>query len=827
MGEPRPTGVIAANPDAIFRGECSNLNWFTEDATSQSINQGIGPVPARGHRLVCPTRTTTYTLSASGLGGSLSPAPRVTITVTAPPPTGNLAATTTPIQRGECTDLTWMTTGTTSRRIQPDVGSVGPQGREAVCPAVTTTYTLSGSGPGGSLDPEPAVTVVVIQPIPTGQLFATREALISGECTELIWATTGTTSQTIAPGIGSVPVSGSRSGVCPTATTSYTLTATGPGGAVTPEPEVTVTVTPPRPTASLNANPLRVTSGNCSTLSWSTSDATDVSLDQGIGSVSTSGSREVCPTNTTTYTLAVSGTGGSLSPSPQVTVTVAASSPVPTGTIGVDRTILDRGECSELSWSTTDATSRSIDQGIGSVAASGSRRVCPTETTTYTLTASGSGGALSPEPTASVTVEQPKPDGGLFADPERISRRQCSTLSWITQDTTTRSIDQGIGSVAASGSRSVCPTETTTYTLTGSGPGGELNAPVTVQVVQPAPTGTLTANPEDIDAGECSTLTWRTTETTTRSIDQGVGDVAASGSQQVCPTDTTTYTLIASGPGGSLMPAPTATVTVKQPPAPGVQCEMVSVSTETPVRAGGGYGICRDDFFVNVTIATKDAETTVLDLAEPYRIFDWEVETITDGLRHSVRLHWNPRDEDGLLPSSGRAKPLIIQACPEGDVGTFVACDHLGCTTYADESDIPDVITPLSLQPSTNIVLESPWVESAVQDIEEGETLSIPISYEIGGNFSGSIFAEASITTVGGSANSSPRSVTFRRLTSVDVTPSDTGTLGFWVVPELTSENEGTHTVRMDFQVGYSTSSASDCIVPPNSVQFRVIEAQP
>ena len=751
----------------------------------------------------------------------------MTITVTAPPPTGDLAITTTPIRRGECTDLTWSTTGTTSRRIQPDVGSVGPQGREAVCPAVTTTYVLTASGPGGSLDPEPAVTVIVIQPTPTGQLSATRPALISGECTELLWVTTGTTSRTIAPGIGSVPVSGSRSGVCPAATTTYTLAATGPGGAVTPEPEVTVTVTPPQPTASLDANPLRVTSGSCSTLSWSTSDATDVSLNQGIGTVSTSGSRQVCPTSTTAYNLTVSGPGGSLSPSPGVTVTVAASSPAPAGTIGVDPAFLDRGGCSVLSWSTTDATSRSIDQGIGSVAASGSRRVCPTETTTYALTASGSGGSLSPEPTATVTVEQPKPDGDLFADPERISRGQCSTLSWITQDTPIRSINQGIGSVAASGSRSVCPTETTTYTLTGSGPGGSLNTLVTVQVVQPAPTGTLTASPEEIETGQCSTLTWRTTETTTRSIDQGVGDVAASGSRQVCPTDTTTYTLIASGPGGSLTPAPTATVTVKEPPGPEVRCQMVSVSTETPVRAGERYGICSDDFFVDVTIETNDADTTVLDLREPYRIFDWQVETITDGLRHSVRLHWNPRDEEGLLPSSGRAKPLLIQACPEGDVGTFVACDHLGCTTYTDESDIPDVRTPLSRQPSTNIVLESPWMESEVQDVEEGETLRIPISYEIDGTFTGSIFVEASLTIVGSSANSSPRLVSLRRLVTVDVTPNASGTLDFWVVPNLTSEDEGTHTLKLNFQVGYSTSSASDCIVPPNSVQFRIIETQP
>jgi hypothetical protein len=48
----------------------------------------------------------------------------------------------------------------------------------------------------------------------------------------------------------------------------------------------------------------------------------------------------------------------------------------------------------------TQATSAIIDQGIGGVGTPDTRRVCPTETTTYTLTASGPGGTV----TASVTV---------------------------------------------------------------------------------------------------------------------------------------------------------------------------------------------------------------------------------------------------------------------------------------------------------------------------------------------------------------------------------------------------------------------------------------
>jgi peptidoglycan-associated lipoprotein len=81
-----------------------------------------------------------------------------------------------------------------------------------------------------------------------------------------------------------------------------------------------------------------------------------------------------------------------------------------------------------------------------------------------------------------------------------------------------------------------------------------------------APTASLTANPETIDKGQSATLTFQTTNATDVSIDQGVGTVQASGSQQVSPSESTTYTLTAKGAGGSQ--TATARVTVNAPPPP-------------------------------------------------------------------------------------------------------------------------------------------------------------------------------------------------------------------------------------------------------------------
>lgn len=82
----------------------------------------------------------------------------------------------------------------------------------------------------------------------------------------------------------------------------------------------------------------------------------------------------------------------------------------------------------------------------------------------------------------------------------------------------------------------------------------------------PQPTASLTASPDTVDKGQSTTLTWQTTNATDVSIDNGVGAVQASGSQQVSPTDSTTYTLTAKGEGGSQ--TATARVTVNTPPPP-------------------------------------------------------------------------------------------------------------------------------------------------------------------------------------------------------------------------------------------------------------------
>jgi peptidoglycan-associated lipoprotein len=79
----------------------------------------------------------------------------------------------------------------------------------------------------------------------------------------------------------------------------------------------------------------------------------------------------------------------------------------------------------------------------------------------------------------------------------------------------------------------------------------------------PAPTASLAASPDVIHPGQSATLTWQT-QNANDVIIEGVGPVNPSGTHTVSPNASTTYTLIAKGPGGTKDAS--ARITVNVPP---------------------------------------------------------------------------------------------------------------------------------------------------------------------------------------------------------------------------------------------------------------------
>ncbi len=76
----------------------------------------------------------------------------------------------------------------------------------------------------------------------------------------------------------------------------------------------------------------------------------------------------------------------------------------------------------------------------------------------------------------------------------------------------------------------------------------------------------FSAEPSTVSVGQPSSLRWSVTDATSVTIDNAIGDVSPNGRRGVYPTATTTYHLVATGPGGST--AADATVTVNAPPPP-------------------------------------------------------------------------------------------------------------------------------------------------------------------------------------------------------------------------------------------------------------------
>ena len=76
----------------------------------------------------------------------------------------------------------------------------------------------------------------------------------------------------------------------------------------------------------------------------------------------------------------------------------------------------------------------------------------------------------------------------------------------------------------------------------------------------------FSVEPSTIQAGQSATLRWNVTGANSVSIDQGVGQQSSTGTRQVSPGSSTTYTLTATGANGQS--TATTTLTVTSAPAP-------------------------------------------------------------------------------------------------------------------------------------------------------------------------------------------------------------------------------------------------------------------
>ncbi len=259
-------------------------------------------------------------------------------------------------------------------------------------------------------------------------------------------------------------------------TTNFTLTATA-GDRKASETQTVEVVPFPLPTVvSFTADPLMIERGDATVLSWQTEGADSVMI-EGIGSVGTSGTATVSPTETTTYILTARNASGEVTK----TVSVRVVSPGAPRILSFAATPAEigAGEPSTLIWEVENADTVTISD-LGPVDAKGTSDVSPATTTTYTLTAKNATGEVTA--TATVTVRTPVRIVSFKADKTTVQNPgDPATLSWVVENATHVEL-VNYGPVETTGSQTVNPVGETVYTLIAYGVRSQVEATVELNV---------------------------------------------------------------------------------------------------------------------------------------------------------------------------------------------------------------------------------------------------------------------------------------------------------------------------------------------------------
>ncbi len=392
-----PVPVItsfAASPSTSPAGQSSTLTWAVTGATSIRIDNGVGTVTGKTSAAVSPASTTVYTLTASNAAGSATA--KVTVSVgtaadTQPPTAPGLSSA---MANGPTeVDLTW-TPSTDNvavagyqilRNSVPVAslsGAVLSYADRTATPATTYTYTIRAFDAAGNFS-NPSAAKMVTTPAPPPP---------AGNC----------------PG----PTNGAFTGCY-----YNNLTMTGNPALVRTDSQINFDWTYGSPDPSISAGNFSVRwQGNFTfaqgtyTFSVVTSDGMRLYID---GNVVLDRWRDQATTLYRTQQTLTAGTHlitveyYDHTGWPTAHLAWQNNSPVAAPSIlsfSAAPAAITAGQTSLLSWSVNGATSVSIDNGIGDVSGLTSRPVSPALTTTYTLTASNSGGSVTARATVAVTA---------------------------------------------------------------------------------------------------------------------------------------------------------------------------------------------------------------------------------------------------------------------------------------------------------------------------------------------------------------------------------------------------------------------------------------
>ncbi len=494
-----PAVSIAAKPNLIFAGDSSTISWEATNGASSCTASGdwSGTKAASGSMstgTLTTAKTYTYTLVCSNASGS-SQAISAKLTVQSVPPGSPIvflsSNPTGPVQPGASITLSWTTENSpTSCTASGDwSGAKAVSGGSQTITNLSTikeyVFAISCTNQTGTI--EDSATVQVIPSPPNVSLTLSPNSILSGQSSTISWSATNSPTTCTASGSwsGAKAGSGSQStGAMSVGNYVYNLSCSNAGGTGYAN-NVPLTVTnPPAPVVSLSANPISVSVGSSSNLTWSATNSPTSCTASGSwsGAKASSGTQSTGALGTAqtyTYTLACSNAGGTGSASTSVTATSGGASSPPVVSVALSPTSVGTGASATLTWSATNSPTSCTASGAwtGAKSASGSQNVSQTTAGTYTYSLSCSNAAGSGSGSATLTVIA-TPTVSVAVSPSTITAGSSTTVTWTTGNSPSSCTAGGTGwsgsKAVGGGSQSVTlgTAGTYTFTLTCTNAGG-------------------------------------------------------------------------------------------------------------------------------------------------------------------------------------------------------------------------------------------------------------------------------------------------------------------------------------------------------------------
>ena len=477
-----PSVTGSFSPSTVEVNKPTTFTWSSTNATTIEFTGAINSTTTQpnGDQIITPTQIGTQTVyyKATSTTGHTDVGSAVVSVFTPVVITVNGSFSPSTVEVNKPTTFTWSSTNATTIEFTGAINSTTtqPNGDQIITPTQIGTQTvyykatnITNSVVTGTLSGmfTVIVTAVVVPITPSVTGSFSPSPVEAGKPTTFTWSSTDASSLLLSGAVSSTALSGTQS-ITPTQagtqTVSYTATSstnTVATGAVS----LTVNAaTPITPTVSGSFSPASITLGQTTTLTWSSTNATALSLTGAVTNNQLSGTSSITPNTTGIKTVnytAASGTGTVITGSFNVAVSPAAPiTPVVNGSFSPLSITL--GQTTTLTWTSTNATTLALSGAVTSDQLNGSSSIVPTTTGTKTVnyTATSSTGTTTTgnfvfAVNAVTPIYPTVNDAGTYWSQYSVTPGQQNTLTWKIDNAVSASISGLVTSSAVSGSATI------------------------------------------------------------------------------------------------------------------------------------------------------------------------------------------------------------------------------------------------------------------------------------------------------------------------------------------------------------------------------------